>query len=45
MNGSFDNDADPRADLTLGQRIFNLGMFLRRAVLGPDKTSFCRVGK
>ena len=35
MNGFFDNDADPRADLTLGQRIFHLGMLLRRAEFGP----------
>ena len=34
MNGSFGNDTDPRADLTLGQRIFHLGMLLRRAEFG-----------
>ena len=42
MNGFFDNDADPRADLTLGQRIFHLGMLLRRAEFGPDKPPFGR---
>ena len=44
MNGSFGNDADPRADLTLGQRIFHLGMLLRRAEFGPDKPPFGRGG-
>ena len=44
MNGSFGNDTDPRADLTLGQRIFHLGMLLRRAEFGPDKPPFGRGG-